>query len=122
WLKRDDDGGVTYGWGAWEVAARYSYLNLNDGPVRGGVMGGTTLGLNWYLNSNLKVQFEYLTNSRYDKLTGGNGNLPAPVQGFGSRIQFQFGSSTWSMGQGRCSPLAREGPSPRPLPRGTSTG
>jgi phosphate-selective porin OprO/OprP len=93
--KRDENGGGTFGWGAWELAARYSYLNLNDGPIRGGVMDGVTLGVNWYLNSNVKMQVEYLTNSRWDKggapfATGGGGNIPATVQALGTRVQFQF--------------------------------
>jgi phosphate-selective porin OprO/OprP len=87
--KNGDDGWLL-GWGAWEVAARYSYVNLNDGPIDGGVFSGFTLGLNWYLSSNLKVQFEYLFNERFDKLSGANGNISGNVQGFGTRMQFQF--------------------------------
>jgi phosphate-selective porin OprO/OprP len=88
--KRGEDGSWLMGWGAWEVAARYSYINLNDGPVDGGIFSGWTLGLNWYLASNLKVQFEYLFNERYDKASGGNGLISGNVQGFGTRVQFQF--------------------------------
>jgi phosphate-selective porin OprO/OprP len=96
-LVRDENGGLAWGPGAWEVAARYSYLNLNDGPVRGGVMGGLTLGLNWYLNSNFKIQFQYLYNNRWDKVavpgssvTGAFGQVPGDVQGFATRMQIQF--------------------------------
>jgi phosphate-selective porin OprO and OprP len=88
--KRGEDGSYLLGWGAWEIAARYSYVNLNDGPIQGGVFSGTTVGLNWYLSSNLKVQAEYLTNSRWHKNSGANGNFPGVVQGFGTRMQFQF--------------------------------
>ncbi len=80
----------TVGVGAWEVAARYSYLNLNDGPIQGGVMNGVTVGLNWYLNSNLKVQFEYLHNNRYDKSTTQGGTVPGSIDGLGTRVQIQF--------------------------------
>jgi phosphate-selective porin OprO/OprP len=95
YFKRGEDGSWLYGLGAWEVAARYSYVNLNDGPVNGGIFSGWTVGLNWYLSSNLKVQFEYLFNERYDKLStgttgGSNGNISGNVQGFGTRMQFQF--------------------------------
>jgi phosphate-selective porin OprO/OprP len=91
--KNGDDGWLL-GWGAWEVATRLSYVNLNDGPIGGGVFGGYTIGLNWYLNSNLKVQFEYLHNARWDKgnvgtVTGG-GSISGAVDGFGTRMQFQF--------------------------------
>ncbi len=36
------------GWGAWEVAARYSQINLNDGGILGGRQEDITVGLNWY--------------------------------------------------------------------------
>jgi phosphate-selective porin OprO/OprP len=88
--KVGEDGHWLLGLGAWEVAARLSYVNLNDGPIDGGVFLGFTAGLNWYLASNLKVQMEYLTNERYDKLSGANGNRSGVVQGFGTRMQFQF--------------------------------
>ena len=54
-------------WGAWEVAARYSDTNLNYNPTQiasptqlAGILGGDeriiTLGLNWYMNRNVKLQ------------------------------------------------------------------
>lgn len=88
--KVGEDGRWLLGLGAWEVAARYSYVNLNDGPVQGGVFSGWTLGLNWYLCSNLKVQMEYINDERFDKRSGGNGNASGVVQGFGTRMQFQY--------------------------------
>jgi phosphate-selective porin OprO/OprP len=64
-----DCGGI----GAWEIAARYSYIDLNpaapfsaggagllDGQPPGGALNDATFGLNWYLNANLKVQFNYI--------------------------------------------------------------
>ncbi|MDT8276837.1 porin, partial [Roseomonas mucosa] len=45
--------------GALELAARYSTVNLNDGTVRGGTQSIWTVGLNWYLSENLKVQTQY---------------------------------------------------------------
>lgn len=47
--------------GAWEVAVRYSYLNLNDeeASVYGGKANNITLGLNWYPNPNVKFQTSY---------------------------------------------------------------
>lgn len=52
-------------WGAWEVAGRFSTVNLNDhagpagaalpvGGVRGGEQRIATIGLNWYPNTALK--------------------------------------------------------------------
>ena len=45
---------------AWEVAARWSYINLNDGPVQGGQLNDITCGLNCYLSKNAKLQFNYI--------------------------------------------------------------
>ncbi|MFM8274567.1 MAG: OprO/OprP family phosphate-selective porin, partial [Gemmata sp.] len=47
------------GWGAWQVAARYSYLDLNSKDIRGGTVNDMTLGLNWFLNPNMKLQSNY---------------------------------------------------------------
>ncbi len=90
WLTRGEDGRLTMGRGAWEVAARYSYLNLNDGPVQGGVLNGVEAGVNWYLNNNVKVQFEYMYNEREDKSSAVNGNTPGSIQAIGTRVQWQF--------------------------------
>ena len=45
--------------GAWQVGVRYNYLCLNDSGVNGGVLNGCTLGLNWLLNPNARVYFNY---------------------------------------------------------------
>jgi phosphate-selective porin OprO/OprP len=84
---RGEDGQTHYGLGAWEIAARYSRLDLNNGGIRGGKEDGLTLGLNWYLNTNLKIQFDYLHNNRYDL---GTGVIPGNVDGLGIRTQFFF--------------------------------
>ena len=58
-LVRDENGSLCWGQGAWEIAARYSYIDLNDGigtaRVQGGIMDGVSLGLNWYMNTNLTL-------------------------------------------------------------------
>jgi phosphate-selective porin OprO/OprP len=62
--------GEDRGWGAWEVAARYGAVDLNDGPVRGGQHSSLTLGLNWYVNQNVRAYVNYIHNDvehdRYD--------------------------------------------------------
>lgn len=48
------------GWGAWELLARVSQVNLNDGPIQGGRLTDYTLGLGWYLNPNTRMLFNYI--------------------------------------------------------------
>jgi phosphate-selective porin OprO/OprP len=48
------------GLGAWEVAGRWSYIDLNSRDIQGGRLNDMTLGLNWYLNPYAKVQFNYI--------------------------------------------------------------
>lgn len=44
------------GWGAWEVAAGYDYINLNSGVIRGGKADMVRFALNWYPYSHVKIQ------------------------------------------------------------------
>ena len=50
----------TQKYGAWELAARYSFVNLNDRNVYGGAEHNTTLGLNWFANDNIHLAANYI--------------------------------------------------------------
>ncbi|MEX2139152.1 MAG: porin [Pirellulales bacterium] len=57
---RTCDGPIVTGLGAWEIGARWSYIDLTDENIRGGVLNDLTLGLNWYLNPYTRVKWEYI--------------------------------------------------------------
>jgi phosphate-selective porin OprO/OprP len=76
------------GWGAWELALRYSETDLDfqEGvagtaaplvSVRGGEQAIFAAGLNWYLNSNMKLMFNYL-HVDVDRLNPASAENPAP--------------------------------------------
>jgi phosphate-selective porin OprO/OprP len=47
------------GWGAWELAVRYSYLDLTDRQIHAGRETNGAVGINWYLNPNYRLMFTY---------------------------------------------------------------
>ena len=59
-LVRDCDCNTQSGWGAWEVAARYSHADLSDFDVIGGEGDSFTFGMNWYWNPYARMQFNYI--------------------------------------------------------------
>lgn len=80
-------------WGAWELAARVSYVDLNSdvvsgvalaaqpGAIEGGKQRGYTVGLNWYPNEIVRFMLDY-NRVDYQKLNGAavaGAALGAPV-------------------------------------------
>ncbi len=79
--------GTPTGMGAFELAARYSYLDLTDKGIAGGRLNSVTLGLNWYLNANAKLQFNY--DYTYRDMVA-NPAARGEVHAVGTRMAFDF--------------------------------
>lgn len=84
-LVRGDEGSL-FGRGAWQVGARYSFLDLNDKGINGGILNDMTLGLNWFLNPNMKLQWNYTLTYRDSPTPASSGF----IQGFGMRLAHDF--------------------------------
>jgi phosphate-selective porin OprO/OprP len=67
---RDCDGCVERGWGAWQLAARYSVADLTDEDIFGGVSSIWSLGANWHWNPYCRWQFNYLLGDISDNAAG----------------------------------------------------
>ncbi len=73
------------GWGAWEIAGRWSMLDLNDDDVHGGRLNDLTFGLNWYLNKLTKFQLNYI-HAFLDSPV--NGNSDADIVAVRAQVDF----------------------------------
>jgi len=78
------------GFGAWEVAARYSSMNLDFRPLgAGGVAGGIqniwSLGLNWYPNPTVRFLLDY-SNIQVNHANAPGGDISANAIGLRSQI------------------------------------
>ncbi len=87
-------------WGAWELAARYSELDLNDrdgvagaatpaGGIRGGEQKISTLGLNWYPNNVVRFLLDYQWD-RVTRLSAAGASIGEDVNVISFRSQFAF--------------------------------
>ncbi len=77
---RTCDGSTVTGRGAWELAYRFSYIDMLDGlTTKGaGIATDHTFGLNWYLNPFTRLEFNYVHSidtynvATASRITGGN--------------------------------------------------
>ncbi len=86
-LLRSECGTVS-GWGAWQIGARYNYLDLNSNGINGGELNNYTVGLNWFWNPNMKVQFNYMLTDRNSAASAGLGD--GVIHGLGMRFAHDF--------------------------------
>jgi len=46
-------------WGAFELAARYAAVNMNDEDRQNGALTNMSIGLNWYMNENIRFMADF---------------------------------------------------------------
>lgn len=78
--------------GAWEIAARYDQVDLEDENISGGEEKRLSLGLNWYLNEDVRVMADY---SKAFDLDGGalktaSGSYADDIDVYTVRAQWAF--------------------------------
>jgi phosphate-selective porin OprO/OprP len=89
WVPGED--GCNYcGRGAWQVGARYNFLDLNDEGINGGQLHNLTLGLNWFFNPNTKWQFNYIATYRDVNETADFPDGSGWINGWGFRFAQDF--------------------------------
>jgi len=72
------------GLGAWELVARFSYINLNGGTLKGGTFWRFTPMVNWHLSDQVRLALAYGYGS-LDRF-----ELVGRTHFFQSRLQLQF--------------------------------
>lgn len=73
-------------WGDVELCCRYEYCDLNDATVFGGSAEAYTIGLNWWVNNNVKMQLNYQYNNN-DRYANGKGKLNVGKDAAGNAIK-----------------------------------
>jgi phosphate-selective porin OprO/OprP len=87
-------------WGAWELAARYSVLDLNHAEgaagaarpasgIRGGEQRVTTVGLNWYPNRTVRFLLDYQWVD-IDRLSNAGAPIGEDFEVLSTRAQVSF--------------------------------
>jgi phosphate-selective porin OprO/OprP len=82
--------GSLFGSGAWEIGVRYDYLDLSQHGINGGFAHAVTGGINWYLNENMKIQWNYTWMNRNFEPTNTAGLQEGDFEGFGMRFHVDF--------------------------------
>ncbi|HVZ49910.1 MAG TPA: porin [Gemmatimonadaceae bacterium] len=80
--------------GAWEIAARWSRMDLNDPTTGVAIAGGSavnyTLGVNWYINANFKWMLNYVAVANDNNAKPDLGTAPFTVGDKFNIIQTRF--------------------------------
>ncbi len=77
-------------WGAFQLAARFSYLDLNDDFAQGGEMWDVTAGINWHLFPNTRVSLNYVHSQLDDRVVEEDPDLDGNADIVQARFQVDF--------------------------------
>jgi len=85
------------GFGAWELAVRYSTIDLDDQVndpvaahrVRGGQQDIWSFGLNWYLNAAIRVLLDYQY-ADVDRRNAAGADIGQDIRQVSARVQYAF--------------------------------
>ncbi|MCI0380567.1 MAG: hypothetical protein L0215_23515, partial [Gemmataceae bacterium] len=94
-LVKGQQGGwrdLHFGRGAWELVARYEYIDLSNQIITNDFQGreqDVIVGLNWWLNPNFRVQLNYVV-AQIDGLNTAATNQSGIVHAFGGRFQWDW--------------------------------
>lgn len=93
--RREFDPWGKGGWGAFEIAARVSHIDLDDeaenlaGGVRGGVSDNISLALNWYFNPYVRLSMNYV-HAKVKNVDEHGMQEGGTVNGVGIRLRWEF--------------------------------
>jgi phosphate-selective porin OprO/OprP len=87
-VKRPVFAAADTGWGAVEVAARYSFTDLRSNSISGGSAHQFSLGLNWYMTQAVRVTLNYTVDFVEDAY--GDPTADGEIHLLGIRLQFDF--------------------------------
>ncbi|MEX2114584.1 MAG: porin [Pirellulales bacterium] len=81
----DRPRGALRGRGAWELAIRYSRIELTDENILGSDLQDFTVSVNWHWNAYARTRFNYIRAFLDDPTTG-----RSATNIYGVRIDFEF--------------------------------
>lgn len=91
---KDGDAIFEGGVGAWQIAGRVDYIDLDDGDIEGGEQLSLVAGLNWWPNRHTRLMFNYVYNDISDSTGAAAGLNDASgdnsVHGVGVRAQVDW--------------------------------
>ena len=76
--------------GAWELAARFSQIDLSDRDLRGGVQRDLTVALNWWVNANVMFRLNYVYGNADPNSDVTHAGQDEQIHAFTARAQIVF--------------------------------